>query len=84
MVFGRKKPVPDGRIEKPEDRVWKEEFEAMTVEDHERALHQLGLDDEEIEEWEETVGYKEKRPEREEGLEQENQGRQSKQVKKQK
>ncbi len=60
MPIGRRKPVPEGKIEKPEDKVWKEEFEQMSVEDHKKALQQLGLDEEDIDEWEQTVGYKKK------------------------
>jgi len=62
MPKTRRKPTPSGKIEKPEDKFWKEEFDAMGVEEHEKALHQLGLDDEDIEEWEDAVGLKGTKP----------------------
>ena len=52
--------MPDGKIEKAEDKIWKEEFEQMSVQDHEKALQQLGLDEGDIDEWEQAVGYKKK------------------------
>lgn len=54
----RKKPVPDSKIEKPEDKAWKDWYDKLSPEEHEKALAQLGLDKEEIEEWEETEGLK--------------------------
>ncbi|MBU0662479.1 MAG: hypothetical protein ABH854_01625 [Candidatus Diapherotrites archaeon] len=41
------KPLPP----KPEDKVWLEEFNEMTEEDHRLKLKQLGLDDEDLEEF---------------------------------
>jgi hypothetical protein len=44
------KPIP----EKPEDKIWKEEFNKMTLEEHNKKLKALGLDDEDIEEFDEV------------------------------
>ena len=60
MLGRRRRPVPDGKIEKPEDGAWKEWFEGLDVKEHEKHLQQLGLDKEDIEEWELTGGYKKK------------------------
>ena len=43
------KPIPV----KPEDKIWLEEFKQMTPEDHHKKLEQLGLDDEDLEEFDE-------------------------------
>ncbi len=40
----------EGKISKPEDKIWKEQFDQMTKDDHLEKLHLLGLDDEEAEE----------------------------------
>lgn len=48
---GRRRPVPEGKIEKPEDKAWAEWFNKLDVREHEKYLKQLGLDDEEIMEW---------------------------------
>jgi hypothetical protein len=63
MARVKKTDTPEGKIEKAEDKVWKEEFDSMKVEDHEKILHQLGLDEEDIQEWEEMAGFKEPKPE---------------------
>ena len=47
----RVKPVPDGKIEKPEDKAWKEWYEKLAPKEHEEYLSKLGLEKEEIEEW---------------------------------
>ena len=56
----RKKPKPklEGHIEKPEDKAWKEWVEGLDVKEHEQKLAQLGLDKEDIAEWEEVEGLK--------------------------
>lgn len=41
---------PDGKIVKPEDKIWREQFDQLTKDDHREKLHLLGLDDEEAEE----------------------------------
>ncbi len=43
------KKRPEGKISKPEDRIWKEQFDQLTKDDHLEKLHLLGLDDEEAE-----------------------------------
>jgi hypothetical protein len=40
--------------EKPEDKIWREEFEKMSLEEHNQKLRELGLDDEDIEEFDES------------------------------
>ncbi len=42
--------LPTGKIEKPEDKIWRQEFDKLTKDDHLEKLHMLGLDDEEVEE----------------------------------
>ncbi len=44
------KPLP----EKPEDKIWREEFNKLTLDDHNAKLRSLGLDDEDIEEFDEV------------------------------
>lgn len=51
MLGRRKKPVSEGKIEKPEDKAWEEWFNKLDTKEHEKYLKQLGLDDEEIQEW---------------------------------
>jgi len=40
---------PEGKIVKPEDKIWKEQFDHLSKDDHLEKLHLLGLDDEEAE-----------------------------------
>lgn len=47
-----------GRIEKPEDKSWQEWYNGLDVKQHENYLSKLGLDREEINEWEEAEGFK--------------------------
>jgi len=49
-------PKPEGKIEKAEDKIWHEWFDKLDVKEHEQKLKQLGLDKEDIEEWEEAEG----------------------------
>lgn len=52
-MFGRKKegrPLP----ETADMKMWREEFKQMSLEDHDRVLKNLGLDDEDIEEFNEA------------------------------
>ncbi len=51
MIGRRKRPVPGGKIEKPEDKAWNDWFTKLDAKEHEKYLKQLGLDEEEIEEW---------------------------------
>lgn len=46
------KPRKEGKIEKAEDRVWHEWYGKLDKKEHEKMLAQLGLDEEEIGEWE--------------------------------
>jgi len=48
------RPLPP----KPEDKIWLEEFNEMTAEDHRLKLKQLGLDDEDINEFDEEFNGK--------------------------
>lgn len=59
MLRKTKKPPEGTKIEKPEDKAWKEWYNGLDVKEHEKHLTQLGLDKEDIEEWEEVEGYKE-------------------------
>ncbi len=54
----RLKPVPGGKIDKPEDKAWREWFNKLDAKEHEDYLSKLGLDKGDIEEWEETEGFK--------------------------
>lgn len=48
-----KKVAPkDAKIEKPEDREWNRWFNGLDNKEHERKLAMLGLDKEDIDEWE--------------------------------
>ena len=63
MLGRKKKPVPDGKIEKTEDKVWKEWFDKLSTNEHEKYLRQLGLGKEEIQEWEQA-NTQSKKPQR--------------------
>ena len=52
------KPVPNGKIGKGEDKAWQDWFNKLGIKEHEEYLAKLGLEKEEIEEWEETRGLK--------------------------
>ncbi len=54
----KKKPVTEGCIEKSEDKAWQEWFNNLDVKEHETHLAQLGLDKEDIADWEEAEGIK--------------------------
>jgi len=54
----RLKRAPRGKIEKPEDKAWREWFDNLDVKAHEAHLAKLGLDKEDIAEWEELEGFK--------------------------
>lgn len=51
----RTKKKPEGKIEKAEDKAWNQWFKGLSEKDHENYLAKLGLDKEEIDEWEEDV-----------------------------
>ncbi|MFH0969869.1 MAG: hypothetical protein V1776_00175 [Candidatus Diapherotrites archaeon] len=50
MLKLHQRRLPEGKIVKPEDRIWKEQFDKMSQEDHREKLRMLGLDDEETDE----------------------------------
>ena len=52
------KPIPEGRLEKPEDQAWFDWYTKLDVKEHEKHLKQLGLDKEDIEDWGEAEGLK--------------------------
>ncbi|MDD5163205.1 MAG: hypothetical protein PHD95_03285 [Candidatus ainarchaeum sp.] len=45
------KSKKEGKIEKPEDKDWQEWYGKLDKKEHEKMLSQLGLDKEDIEEW---------------------------------
>ena len=49
----KNRALPEGRIEKPEDREWRQWFEKLDKDKHTEYLAKLGLDNEEIRELEE-------------------------------
>ena len=49
MPLANRKKRPEGKIIKPEDQIWKEQFDQLTQDDHREKLHMLGLDDDETE-----------------------------------
>lgn len=54
MARKLKKPLEGEKLpETPDFQAWKKEFESMSKDEHKQKLLALGLDDEEIEEWEE-------------------------------
>ncbi len=54
----RMKAKPGGKIEKPEDKAWKEWYDKLGAKEHEKYLGQLGLGKNDIDEWEEVEGFK--------------------------
>lgn len=54
----RAKPAPNGKLEKGEDKAWQDWFNKLGIKEHEEYLAKLGLEKEEIEEWEEAEGLK--------------------------
>ena len=47
----RRKPSAEGKIEKPEDKMWKDWFNGIKENEHDKYLQQLGLDDADLKEW---------------------------------
>ena len=45
----KNRKIPEGKIEKPEDNIWKKQFDELSKEDHLAKLRMLGLDDDEAE-----------------------------------
>jgi hypothetical protein len=42
----------EGKIEKPEDKEWRKWYDTLDNKEHEKKLAMLGLDKEDIDEWE--------------------------------
>jgi hypothetical protein len=59
----RRKPVEGKVISKPEDKIWREWYNKLTPEDHDKMLQKLGLDEEDREEFKE-VWQEEHKPKR--------------------
>lgn len=53
MVLSRKKAPKSGKIEKAEDKEWREWFNTLTKDDHKKYLQKLGLDEEDLDEMDE-------------------------------
>lgn len=56
----QKGKISQGKNAKSEDKAWNDWYEKLDVAEHEKYLAQLGLDKEDIEEWEEAEGFKKK------------------------
>jgi len=50
------KTQPKGKIEKPEDKLWREWFEKIPENGHDEYLQKLGLDQSDIQEWHTSRG----------------------------
>ena len=48
----RKKPTPNKKIKKAEDKEWRKWYDGLDEKEHEAKLKQLGLEGDEIDEWE--------------------------------
>ena len=59
-MLGRKKTEGRPLKETADMKIWREEFNQMKPEDHDRVLKNLGLDDEDVEEFKEAVSGKKK------------------------
>jgi len=53
------KSRPEGKLEKAGDKEWNKWYEGLDAKEHEKHLAQLGLDKDDIEDWEEGEGFKE-------------------------
>ncbi len=61
MARKLKKPADGTKLPiRAEDKAWKDWFSKLKKEDHEQYLAKLGLDDEDIGEFEEDFGFKKK------------------------
>ena len=60
----KNRALPEGLIEKPEDREWRQWFEKLDKDKHTEYLAKLGLDNEEIRELEEDFEAKAAKEER--------------------
>lgn len=52
-MIGRMKKEGKPLKEKAEDKIWKEEFAKMTLDEHNNKLRELGLEDEDLKEFDE-------------------------------
>ncbi len=57
-MLGRKKGEGHPIQEKVEDKAWTQWFQGLSMEDHDRKLRELGLDEEDVEEFNETFDAK--------------------------
>lgn len=57
-MLGRKKGEGHPIQERVEDKVWQQWFQGLSMEDHDRKLRELGLDDEDVEEFNEKFDAK--------------------------
>ena len=57
-MLGRKKGEGHPIQEKAEDKAWAQWFQGLSMEDHDRKLRELGLDEEDVEEFNETFDAK--------------------------
>ncbi len=48
----RTRAKPEGKIEKAEDKEWRQWYDGLGNKEHEKKLAMLGLDKDDIEEWE--------------------------------
>jgi hypothetical protein len=55
---GRKRAIQEGKIVKAEDREWRRWFNNLDSKEHEQKLAMLGLDKEDISEWEHHTVFK--------------------------
>jgi hypothetical protein len=58
----KKRKIPEGHLDKPGDKAWADWYDKLDVKEHEKYLAQLGLDKEDIDEWEEAEGIKKPKP----------------------
>ena len=50
-MLGRRKKEGKPISDKPENKLWQQWFEKLSINDHDEKLRQLGLDDEDVEEF---------------------------------
>jgi hypothetical protein len=52
MMQRKGRPVPEGKIEKPEDKDWQQWYSKLSNKEHNEYLAKLGLDGDDIKDWE--------------------------------
>ena len=52
MMQRKGRATPDGRIEKPEDKDWQQWYSKLSNKEHNEYLAKLGLDGDDIKDWE--------------------------------